>query len=495
MRRSPAYPPRVRLVRLAMIVALGALLIPGPVRSQSGPDCAVAGAPGAIRSGPSSVTPPSDGRASVRCSYGGGGRSAAVSIQYRCEGNRSTFQRQAARDHDLRGRDGGPYVADQREGSFRSYGSRFSNQDRIFYLIDDRTYATVFAHSNGGQDLGALRAVARRVAERNDPGSALGCASAPAEPVDSPEATPEAEPTETMVEPTEAPEETTVAEETSPEPDDEPGGTCDRYHPDDRGLLTLFEERLGSAVGRVGISRAFELELPGTPCFGEKIELAFAANAHGLDGDHCSVGASMSGSLQVCTEAFCLQDCVTGTISGGWSTESERRCDDPPYWSCDEARWCEKRSGTISLERSQTLKPQVSIGVTKARMKCGLELGVSLGMSGNVTQFSGPSCECDGGWAGTIRGFTTVSGTADCGLKLLGYDIGLPSTGVEGCLNVGARRDAGTCSDAGIQIVGGAALKWQVPPISLGWFKVNGTVHSISVPEGVETGCTGPTDL
>jgi hypothetical protein len=476
-----------------MIVALGALLMPGPVRSQSGPDCTVAGAPGPIRSGPSSATPPSDGRASVRCSYGGRGQSAAVSIDYRCEGNRSRFQRQAAREHDERGNDRGPFVADRRDGGFRSYGTPFSNQDRVFYLIDDQTYATVIAHSNGGQDLAALRALARRVAARNDPASALGCnGNTPVETTD------HAEPDSTAPEPAVVRPRLSPEERVEPEPETTevaPSGTCDRYHPEDRGLLTLFEEQAGGWLGRVGVSRAFEVEVPGTPCFGEKIGLTFAANAHGLDGDHCSVGASVSGSLSVCTEAFCLEDCVTGTVSGGWSTESERRCDDPPYWSCDEARWCERRSGTISLERSQTLKPEVSIGVTKARMACGLELGISVGVSGNVTQFSGPSCDCDGGWAGTIRGFTTVSGTANCGLELLGRHIGLPSTGVEGCINVGARRDAGACSDAGIQLVGGASFKWQVPPISIGWFKVNGTVQSISAPEGVETGCTGPTDL
>lgn len=481
-----------------MIVALGALVVPDPVRSQSGPDCAVAGAPGPVRSGPSSATAPSNGNASVRCSYGGS-RGATVSIDYRCDGNARTFQRQAARDHDERGSDGGRFVADRREGSFNSYGTRFSNQDRVFYLIDDRTYATVVAHSNGGHDLRALRALARRVASRNDPGSALGCGGSPnPEPTRTETQRTETQPTPTVAQPTET---VTETPEPAPEEGSEPepaaeGETCDRYHEEDRGLLAIFEDTLGGGVGRVGASAGVDWNIPNAPCFNEQIELSFGASAHGLDGDHCSVGASASGSLSVCTEAFCFKDCVTGTISGGWSMDSERLCEEPPYWTCDESNWCEKHSATLSLERSLAIAPTVAIGLSKVRMKCGLELGVSVGVSGNVTRFDGTSCECGGGsWAGTVRVFTTVSGSADCGVKLFGYEVGVPPFGIDGCFNAGVRRDSGSCADEGMRVVGGAAFKAQIPPFSVGWFKVNGTVQTISIPEGRETGCSGPTDL
>jgi hypothetical protein len=420
---------------------------------------------------------------SFLCTYRGtvSGLGAAVTIEYECPNNESTWQGKARSKSTFGTYRGSPYIMrvrkhDPRDGPNPSAGQDGGDDSvKLFYRINPNVIATIYQYRSAeeGRALGYLD-TARAIARANAPARAsIGCDVYP-DGVKPPVS--------------------------SSEPD---SGATDAG----AGECTVEPKRTSESLPGVPVlSGGVEIEVkqfPEMPCFGDSLTIGFSGEKHDANRDGCASRYAVAGTVQNCVEAFCVKDCWTFSAGGGRDLTYEKQCKHPPQWECNPDRYCDKKSSTFGIERSSKLVPRIYVGFMKASAECGLELGAAVNVSGSFNTFRGPTCACSGGgWAGTARVGSTVSGGGNCEVRLFGGKREFPIPSVEGCFNFGLLADSAGCvpkeqrgGESGVKAIGGAALKLKLPDFKWKWFKINATTVVVDVPKGKGSGCSGATDM
>ena len=263
----------------------------------------------------------------------------------------------------------------------------------------------------------------------------------------------------------------------------ESSGECTKAPPGTSGLIP----------GSAGVDLNLELtDIPPIQCFGNSLKLDFNATAHGLD-DPCTSGYSGSGSMSLCTQVACVQDCFNFGVTFGGQRTLEKQCVHPPQFTCDDqSSYCDSTTVTADFSFDRALKAPLNFKLWRFKAGCEMSVSGGGGVQFNFNAFEGPACPCDRPWAGSIRLTQNLTGGGECELKMFQIDKKITLASATVCMNETiAGPDPLNC-DHGVALIGGFTIKVKTPEIKVKWFKIKAAV--VNWPNW-GTGCSGATEL